>query len=39
MKSNMNEIKNIAQKSIDKDKINFVYAGEIFSKLRDVILL
>ena len=32
-----NEIKNSAKpKLINKDKVNFVYAGEIFSKLRDV---
>ena len=37
MKINMEEIKkSLTPKLINKEKVNFVYAGEIFSKLRDV---
>ena len=37
MKSNIKEIKEKSNpKLIEKEKINFVYAGEIFSKLRNV---
>ena len=36
MKSHIMKLKKTKPEHINKDKINFIYAGEIFSKLRDI---